>query len=1142
MIGRSSPSGESRIQRPPSTRNAGDCRQPFPRRFPRRRSAGISGSVSVRWLILLAGTGVLVASPVAAQGTRPGVASQPPRVGDTGARQEGAGRKTPDSLRFANGLLRQRKFDLAAEEYERFLADRPGRADRADALFGLANARLNQERYPEALRAFGEFLEAAPGDPRTRTARYRLGELSYLVGDLPASRRALEAFTAGAGEHPALETAWTYLGDVCFAQDDLPAARTAYRRALADYPRGRLADRARYGLGRTLAATGEREPALRLFRELAARGGAEWVDRAWLQVATIELAAGRPAAALEALGALEQHAPKGALRAEARLRRARALDALGQTEEAGRMLGELAADSTSPVSAQAALELATGELRRNHPEAALATLQPLLDRGQKSPLRPALLFRSAEALRQLGRLHEAQARFLRVVDEAPDDPWAADALHRAAALALEHEDAAAARRLAGQFASRFPKSPLGNDVRLIEARAAVLAGDHKHAAERLEEMLRPVEASRGEMPSPGPLTPRQTQEARYELALAYRALGRQGDADRLLSTLADEPAAGPAASDARFLLGQAHVEAGRYSQAITPLERYLADNPRGDVAEFALADLVAARVGLGQADDAGKTLDRLAREFPSSKALPRARLRVAEADLAGGRFAAAAEGFKRVLGPAAPAAGAGPSGGTPAGPAAPLEPALRARALTGLGRSLEGLGRPADAAAAFASALEVSPGDPSAPTLALDRARALEASNRPEDALAAYSDAAARFAGRAEAPRAALARARLLARLGRHEDAASAYARLISDRAAVDALARDGATVDVLLAEQGWALVDAARPVDADRVFQRLLADHPASPHAAEARFNLAESANQARNYAEVVRLLAPVFAAAGERKDAAKSPGDATDRLMPAILYRLGRSQVELRDWTAAAATLDRLLVRFPDNPYLREARFLRAEASLQLGDAAAAEPIFTALLAEPGRADDPPGFRQTVRREQFRSWVELKRWKDLAPAAEAYRRDLKPDDPTAAEVDYDLGQAQMGLGRVEDARKTFQAVIDAGHGGELAAQAQLMRGESYFHESRWREALREFLRVDVLYRAPRWQAAALLEAGKVYERLGQWADAAETYDGIMARFPRDPAAAEARTRRESIRKPSASQSPAQRPSAAAPPDGGPP
>ena len=64
-------------------------------------------------------------------------------------------------------------------------------------------------------------------------------------------------------------------------------------------------------------------------------------------------------------------------------------------------------------------------------------------------------------------------------------------------------------------------------------------------------------------------------------------------------------------------------------------------------------------------------------------------------------------------------------------------------------------------------------------------------------------------------------------------------------------------------------------------------------------------------------------------------------------------------------------------------------------------------------------------------------------------------------------------------------------------------MRGETYFHQDQFHEALRDFLKVDILHDAPRWQAAALLEAGKVYERLDQWADAAETYERLLSKFP---------------------------------------
>ena len=71
--------------------------------------------------------------------------------------------------------------------------------------------------------------------------------------------------------------------------------------------------------------------------------------------------------------------------------------------------------------------------------------------------------------------------------------------------------------------------------------------------------------------------------------------------------------------------------------------------------------------------------------------------------------------------------------------------------------------------------------------------------------------------------------------------------------------------------------------------------------------------------------------------------------------------------------------------------------------------------------------------------------------------------------------------------------------------AKSQLMRGETYFHQKNYDEALREFHKTDLSYRAPEWQAAALLEAGKVYERTNRWSDAVDVYEKIRKSFPKD-------------------------------------
>jgi TolA-binding protein len=148
------------------------------------------------------------------------------------------------------------------------------------------------------------------------------------------------------------------------------------------------------------------------------------------------------------------------------------------------------------------------------------------------------------------------------------------------------------------------------------------------------------------------------------------------------------------------------------------------------------------------------------------------------------------------------------------------------------------------------------------------------------------------------------------------------------------------------------------------------------------------------------------------------------------------------------------------------------------------------------------------------------MKRWNDALSRAESLKKELPGTDPNLADLDFARGRALLGLGRPDEAREAFQAVISAREGSDLAAQAQLLRGETFFHQERFHEARTEFLKVDILYDAPRWQAAALLEAGKVDERLGQWTDAVETYQRLCTRFPKDPRVAEANARLVEARK----------------------
>ena len=301
-------------------------------RYPRRwaetsREASQTPAGCVRRALAL---GILVTFwPVLAQGQGPSGDPTAPRP-----------RRVPELLNFANGLFRDRRYVMAAEEYERFLkAARPG-PDADEARFGLANARLFQGQYDLARRQFEEFLQTAPHHRNAQTAWFRIGETAYMLGDLPAARRALETFTGQVGttKNAYLEIAWPYLGDVRLRMGDLAAARQAYEEALAASPEGRLADRARFGLARTMALQNEPDEALKVLATMAEQGGRDWTDRVWLQIGMIELSASRYARAVEAFETLERLAPQSRLIAEERLNRADALIRLDRVTEAEPLL------------------------------------------------------------------------------------------------------------------------------------------------------------------------------------------------------------------------------------------------------------------------------------------------------------------------------------------------------------------------------------------------------------------------------------------------------------------------------------------------------------------------------------------------------------------------------------------------------------------------------------------------------------------------------------------------------------------------------------------------------------------------------------------------------------------------------------
>ena len=97
------------------------------------------------------------------------------------------------------------------------------------------------------------------------------------------------------------------------------------------------------------------------------------------------------------------------------------------------------------------------------------------------------------------------------------------------------------------------------------------------------------------------------------------------------------------------------------------------------------------------------------------------------------------------------------------------------------------------------------------------------------------------------------------------------------------------------------------------------------------------------------------------------------------------------------------------------------------------------------------------------------------------------------------------MNRAEFDDAREAYQSVVVSTTGAktETAAMAQWMIGETYFMQREYNQAIKAYHRVEVLHSYPQWQAAALLQAGKCHEMLGQWDEATKLYSQILQDYP---------------------------------------
>jgi len=348
----------------------------------------------------------------------------------------------------------------------------------------------------------------------------------------------------------------------------------------------------------------------------------------------------------------------------------------------------------------------------------------------------------------------------------------------------------------------------------------------------------------------------------------------------------------------------------------------------------------------------------------------------------------------------------------------------------------------------------------------------------------------ARFIERFPAhPRAGEARARLaiaVARQDRHADALAAIESLESDPSAnIEPALRVAVNY-----EKAWCYRSLGKLDEAAKAYRQVLAEPPVGALDLHAMLELAEIESGAKRFdaaAPVLRRLREVLA---------NRSAEAPIELMEQCTYRLGVCEFELERFDEAAKLFEEFINSYPKSPLIASASFYGGEARFKMGQYERAVLHLTRVVKEYN--SDPAAPASLLRLGECQA--ALQRWSPSELAFTAYL-DRSPEGDQWYQARFGLGWARENQQRYDEAVAAYQKVVER-HQGPTAARAQFQIGQCLFAQQKHEDAVRELLKVDILYAYPEWSAAALYEAARCFERLGKPAEAKRHFQQVEEKY----------------------------------------
>ncbi len=944
----------------------------------------------------------------------------------------------------------QQKWQQAAGAFQVYINKGSHAKHGAAAKFFLGECCVQQSDFESAYQWYASFLRENPLNEFTARATFRMGESAWRTGQNANALQILEQFTQDHPSHELVEFALPYLGKIRLDRSEPQLAKSAFELVLRLFPNSSMTLENQLGLGEALQALGNFPAAAQRYSIVAAS-----TDKA-----------------------------NSKLVSEAKLNLGKIAFRQKDYSQAVSLLGEAIKNCSGEIKIDCGYWLARAEMGAGNHQAAVELVSALVAAFGKSPLPEAtgstLLYDGAISASKIGRDELASIWLGKLRTLYPGSRLSEHAFGLEMQL---HQQAGRNERVIAMYQSIVTQTPESSNLMMaseLAGRAYYSIGDYARTVETFHYLLKKT-APAGDaeittelrdqranwlyLQSLGHLGLEQYDEARGQLELAD-AYNESKSMSALISL-----------ARATSFFGQK-----QYSRAVEHYQGYLLNSAEGDDATRAGCELALCYAELKQWDDALVTFAIMQRFEPDELVTETTQYLAEKAYDANEK--SVAEKFYLFM--------TSPSNAQP----------VIARGLSGLAWvNMESMDH-SKALTVFRRLTKEYPDSKFSRNAAMSRAKFLEDAGFESEASDMYTLIIDRYGSSGDARVSRLRQVALLQAMGGRANLSQAR-----DLLKEQLQQSDSGSDDETLYQLGWVLTDLGQTDDGIDRFNRLVQQYPKSKYWSDAAFRIASK-----------KMRDGEFNAARTIVEAILEKGNVSEEISVRAMLLKGQLAAQAKDWSEVTRLMRQVKEEFSSSNSLSvsatgsKATYWLAESLYQQELYNKSSQEFAAIL---DNALLENNLKPWVRLRLAQCLGKLERWEDAINVAEDGRMQFA-DFSHAHEFTFVKARALEARGLLDDAHDLYIDVIESGSGAgsETAAIAQWRIGEIHFHRENYSVAIESYQKVDASYAYAQWKEAAILQAGKCQEHLGNWKHAAKLYTQLIEKFPDSKMVAQAKQR----------------------------